>query len=730
MSTSEHIPLAACPACIAMPDTRPNLRAGKDDIVFSVPEMHCAACISKIESMLNARPDVKQARVNLSRKRVTIKGEALDADVLKDAISAIGYQAYTLDSARLQDGATSVRKEWLIRLGVAGFAMMNVMLLSISVWTGAEDATRDFLHWISAFIAIPATLFAAQPFFKNAWRALRVGQLTMDVPIALAILLALVMSLYETATHGEHAYFDAALSLTFFLLAGRYLDYETRASVRSAAAELAALQSPEAYLVKDGDVSLVALKDVSINDMIRVYPGERVPVDGVVVAGQSDLDQSILTGETASIEVFEGEFVYAGAMNLTGVIDVKTTAVGEDSSLQKVAQLVDIAESAKTKYSSLADRAAKIYAPLVHILALVAFIAWITLRGDWHFAMNVAIAVLIITCPCALGLAVPAVNTVASGRLFKNAVLLKSETALERLADIDCVVFDKTGTLTTGNAKLLTIEGVDNLRAALTLARLSHHPLAKSLAVALEARGIEPLDHESMTEIPGQGVEAVVNGARYRLGRASWFGKMAGATPEIYLEANGEYTHFTFEDEPRAGADELISYLNGKNIPVFLLSGDTKIPVANFAQSLGIDEYYAEMRPEAKAAFVEALVEAGKKPLMVGDGLNDTAALATAYVSMSPGSALDATQMASDIVLLSPSLSSVEETLVVAKQAKSRILENFALSAGYNLIAVPVALLGFATPLLAALAMSLSSITVLMNSNRLRGKWWRKGAAS
>jgi Cu2+-exporting ATPase len=608
-----------------------------------------------------------------------------------------------------------------MRLAVAGFAMMNVMLLSVAIWSGAADATRDMFHWVSAMIALPTIAFSAQPFFRHAWTALAARRLNMDVPISLAILLASAMSLYETMMHGDHAYFDAALSLTFFLLAGRYLDHRTRAIARSAAEELAALEVPRAMRV---DGTVVAIAALSVGDLIIVKPGGRMPVDGIVTEGKSELDRSLLTGETLPVFAGPDTVVSAGEVNLTGPLTVRVTAAGEDSSLHRMADLVAVAESSRNRYTSLADRAAQIYAPGVHLLALAAFLGWmVATGGDLRFALNIAVAVLIITCPCALGLAVPAVTTAASGNLFRKGLLIKDGTALERLAEITDVVFDKTGTLTQGTPELTNPDAHNraDLEVAIALAMGSSHPLATALASAGKVAGVKPAPLIDVTEVPGYGVAATWRGVPVRLGRAAWVGAEAGAATAAYLKiGQAPAVEFTFSDRLRDGAAEAVAGLIAQGKTVHLLSGDSEGPVSDMARRLGIADWTAGALPEDKAARIEALTAAGARVLMVGDGLNDTAALAGAYVSISPAQALDAARVASDIVLLGNDLSVLPDAVLTAQKATRRIKENFGIAVLYNMIAVPIALSGFATPLAAALAMSGSSITVSLNALRLR----------
>ena len=726
----EHVTASACPACAAAPSAAAIAAAAAAEkgarLMISLPTAHCAACISTVEQAVQAVPGVRSARVNLTLRRLSVEAETtVTADTLIDVLNGVGYEAHELDPGLLSATETDRQgRDLLMRLGVAGFSMMNVMLLSVAVWSGAGDATRDLFHWISAAIALPTVVFAGQPFFKSAWASLRVGRLGMDVPISLALILASSISLFETWNSGHHAYFDAAVMLSFFLLAGRYLDHRTRAVARSAAEELAALEVPRATVLRDGAEVVLPIAEVVAGDLVRVRPGGRMPVDGVVTEGKSELDRSLLTGESLPVFAGEGMVVSAGEVNLTGPLTVRVTAAGRDSSLHRMADLVAVAESAKTRYTSLAERAAKWYSPLVHILSFSAFGFWMwKTGGDLRFAVNISAAVLIITCPCALGLAVPAVVTAASGKLFRKGLLIKHGTALERLAEVDTVVFDKTGTLTMGAPEVTNLG--DHPRAAVevavALAAASSHPLAQALVAGARAAGIHPVRVEDLREVPGYGVEGVWKGRRVRLGRAEWCGSDPVDTTATYLcTGEGAARAFTFADSLRPGAAEAVASLRGQGLRVMLISGDAQGAVADLAARLGITDWTAGALPAEKAATVMGLTQAGQRVLMVGDGLNDTAALAAAHVSISPASALDAARVASDIVLLGQDMAPIGDALRISRQASRRIVENFAVSAGYNVIAVPLALVGLATPLAAAAAMSLSSITVSLNALRLK----------
>jgi Cu2+-exporting ATPase len=400
---------------------------------------------------------------------------------------------------------------------------------------------------------------------------------------------------------------------------------------------------------------------------------------------------------------------------------VRVTAAGRDTSLARMADLVAMAEEARNRYTSLADRAARAYSPLVHLLSFTAFGVWMWITGgDVRYAINISAAVLIITCPCALGLAVPAVVTAASGKLFRAGLLIKSGTALERLATVDTVVFDKTGTLTMGIPEPTNLSAHDtgSLAIAAALGGASGHPLAQALAQAIRA---EPASLQDLREVPGYGIEGTWEGVPVRLGRATWVGATPGQQTETWLRVGtAPAAVFTFADRLRPGVEDLVSALKAQGMDMHIVSGDLPGAVADMAARLGITNWQASVLPGEKAAFVQSLTGAGRRVLMVGDGLNDTGALAAATVSISPASALDAARVASDIVLMGRDIAPVAMALSVSRQAVLRIKQNFAISFGYNLVAVPLALVGLATPLLAALAMSLSSITVTLNAMRLR----------
>ncbi|MEM7720098.1 MAG: heavy metal translocating P-type ATPase [Pseudomonadota bacterium] len=701
---------AACPACNAAPVAQHLAETAEPNMTFSVPGMSCAACIGTIERGLAKTPGVKAARVNLTQKRVALRSDLPSDDIIA-TFDALGYKAYPLDAGVLGQENDPIGRDLALRLGVAGFAMMNVMLLSVAVWSGAADATRDLFHLISAAIAVPVVGFSGQPFFRSAWSALRVQRLNMDVPISLAILLATSMSVYESLNGGQHAYFDAGLSLTFFLLIGRFLDHRTRASARSAARELAALEAQTAERIDgQGRTLTVPITALEIGDTVLIPTGVRVPVDGDLISQAGLMDRSFLTGESDPVAVSYGDVLNAGEVNLGAPIQLRATSVGEDTTLRRMARLVETAETARNRYTGLADRAAQIYAPAVHLLALLAFVAWIVISGDVRFALNVAIAVLIITCPCALGLAVPAVSTAAIGKLYELGFLVKSGTALERLAEVDSVVFDKTGTVTVPGVKGPVAQLSERDRGiARTLVQHSAHPVSRALGVALGETRPRPVT--SILEVPGEGVHGRFGGDEVFLGNDG---------EGLVLRIGATVHRLEQQETLRPGAAEAVAGLAHMSLPAQLVTGDANHRALKVAKALGIEKIEARISPRHKHRLIEDLTTEGHRVAMVGDGLNDTAALAAAHASVAPSSAMDASRNAADVVLLRDGLGDVPRLFQMARATHRLSRQNFAIAAAYNAVAVPIALLGYATPLLAALAMSVSSITVLLNALRVR----------
>lgn len=708
-------------------DPTPFVRreAGVNKLELAVTGARCAGCIKSIEGGLAAMPGVSAARMNLSTGKLVVewRGAAAQGQAIVAKLAALGFPAKAYDPAAVRNAEDATARFLLRCLAVAGFAAGNVMLFSVSIWAGGDmdEATRTLFHWVSALIAIPAVAYAGRPFFRSAFAALSRGRTNMDVPITLGVSLALGMSMVETAMSAEHAYFDASVTLLFFLLIGRYLDHRLRAVARSAANDLLSLQSAVATRIgESGHVASVAAKDVRAGDRLLVAPGERLLADGSLQSPEADLDLSLLTGESEPVRRALGQPLKAGALNLGKPIVVKATASVGESYVADLARLLEAAEQNRSHYVRIADRAARAYVPIVHGLALTAFLSALAFGVGAHDALMRAVTLLIITCPCALGLAVPAVQIVAAGRLFRSGLLVKSGDALERLALADAAVVDKTGTLTQGRPQLLNGADIppETLAEAAHLARASRHPLARALVRAAGEGPVLDQTHETA----GQGLSAIVDGQTWRLGKASFAGMAEdgeGGSVLVFRKGDGAPTVFRFADRLRPDAAQALNGLKALGLHVEILSGDRQAAVAETAAETGLTAWRAGALPEDKIARVQDLKVQGRHVLMLGDGLNDAAALAEATVSVSPGEGADVTQAAADFVLQGPRLQPVVEAVRVARAARARIVENLAFSVLYNACAAPLAFAGHVTPLVAAIAMSGSSLIVTLNALRL-----------
>ncbi|MHA6688410.1 cation-translocating P-type ATPase [Mesorhizobium sp. A556] len=690
---------------------------------LSVPAMHCGACIQAVERGLGRLPGVEAARVNLSTKRASVKWRGDSVPPMIEALAKTGYQAHLFEAG--EDKGDPELSRLIRALGVAGFCSMNIMLLSVSVWSGADAETRQAFHWISAGLALIALVYAGRVFFRSAWSALKHGHTNMDVPISIGITLAFSLSLYDTLHHGEHAYFDAATTLVFFLLIGRTLDHVMREKARAAVRGLVRL-SPRGATVQrtDGSRDYLPVAEIEPGMRVLLVAGDRVPVDGTVADGVSDLDCAIATGESTPSRVEPGTAVRAGTLNLTGPLAITATARAQGSFLAEMVRLMEAAEGGRARYRRLADRAARLYSPVVHSAALLTFIGWMLATGDWHRAIGIAIAVLIITCPCALGLAVPIVQVIAARRLFENGIMVKDGSGIERLAEVDAVAFDKTGTLTLGRPRLLDAPSLDPQALAIgaALAMHSRHPLSRALAAAGEGRDLAGIRFSDIVEHPGLGMEARREGSVYRLGRADWALAKDGpgtATGTVLSRDGAPLASFAFEDALRPGARDAVATLQERGIETAIYSGDRAEIVAETAARLGIKDHAGGLLPGAKVERLTAQAQAGRHVLMVGDGLNDAPALAAAYVSMAPATAADIGRNAADFVFLHESLDAVPTAFAVAREAGRLVRQNFGLAIAYNAIALPIAVAGYVTPLVAAIAMSLSSVLVVVNALRL-----------
>ena len=690
---------------------------------FTVPGIKCAGCIAKIERELVKVDGIASARVNFSAKRVAIEHEPrVDEASLTRALEQLGFEAQAVEENPL--GGDDKERTQLVRaLGVAGFGMMNIMLLSVSIWSGAEGATRELFHWLSALIALPVIAYSGRPFFSSALMALKHKRTNMDVPISIGVVLATALSLYETATGGEHAYFESAVMLLFFLLAGRALDAVMRDKTRAGIGALLGRMGKSAQILgEDGSTRTLAATDLQPGMIALVSAGEALAADGEIIEGTSAIDNSMLTGESRPEPVAEGSKVLAGAINITGPIRVRLTATAEDTALADIARLMDEAGQSRSSYVRIADRASRAYAPAVHSLAAIAFAGWMIAGAGWHQSLVIAIAVLIITCPCAMGLAVPTAQVVASGALLKRGLLVKDGSALERLAECDTALMDKTGTLTLGEpVPQISGLGAEQQSIALALAQSSAHPLSKGLAKRLRAEGVEPAPLTEITEAAGEGMRGLWEGQTVTLGRPTDGAQACQPASLSSALVIGDMAHLiTFHDPLRSDAAQTLEMMRDLGMEAAIVSGDRTASVEALATDLGINGY-GEASPKDKLDILDQLKAQGRNPLMVGDGLNDGPALAAAHASIAPGTASDASKQAADAVFLGEKLLPVALAIKAARATMRIVRQNFGFSIIYNVLAVPLALFGYVTPLIAAIAMSVSSLVVVANSLRLNG---------
>jgi len=633
-----------------------------------VEGLHCSSCVWLIEEALKKQENIDYVRLNMSTRRLVIKwsGDKEHGNEYTNLIHKMGYKATAFDPETLKTEDNKEQSSLLLAMAIAGFASGNIMLMSVALWSTSQEimgvATRDFIHLVSAIIALPAVIFSGKIFFKSALIAIRNKRTNMDVPISIAIILTTLVSIWEWFNSAEHAYFDSVTMLVFFLL-------------------------------------------------VQVNVGDKIPVDGEIIEGITEVDTSIITGESLPKISSIGHEVFAGTINLGMTIKVKVTKASEKSLISEVIKLMEKAEDSATKYNSISEKAVRIYSPLVYFAGTTTFLYWYFSSGlEFRDSLIIAISVLIITCPCAFGLAVPTVQVLSSGKLFKNGIMLKNGNALEALSNITYAIFDKTGNITLGKPKLTNKADikVKYLQLASSMAVKSNHPYSKALVAEYNGKFLEM----EVTEKSGIGLSSEFNNNKYQLEKSS---------KGVSLKENGqELAVFKFSDKIREDAKDIISELKNIGIKSKLVSGDNKKEVEKIAKLAGMNDYKFDYLPQQKVEEVESLKKLGEVILMVGDGLNDAPALTYADVSISPATAIDITQNSADIVFQGDKLKPILTCIILAKKSTAIIKQNFAIAFVYNFIAIPIAFMGYVTPLVAAAAMSFSSILVVLNSFRVR----------
>ncbi len=707
----------------------------------------CAACVWLIERHLERLPGVLAARVNLATHRVRLEWQPADV-TLKDVIARLAEIGFTARPDR-PDASVEIEREEsraaLIRLGVSGLGAMNVMTYAVALYAGAfegmEEGYRAFFRWLSLIVTTPVVVIGARPFFVGAARDLRVGRPGMDVPVALAIGGAFVVSGWATLRGQGEVYFDSACMFTFFLGLGRYLEMRARHRSASLSRRLGAAMPTLARRLEDGEERRVPAESLAIGDRLIVRPGEALPADGRVLEGRSGVEEALLTGEPWPRPVEPGDEVIAGGVNTTSPLLVEALRVGRDTTLSAILALMERAQSEKPAVALIADRVAVVFVTVVLGLALATAVYWGVYAPER--AIWTTLAVLIATCPCALSLATPAALASATHGLAEAGLLVTRGHVLEGLASADHLVLDKTGTLTRGEPALVDVvplrAGVSResgLRLARRLERHSEHPLARAAMETgdTDDEALAPATTPGEVEsVAGRGMEGRFGGVRTRIGRPEWvtaLGAPDAAVPSLppgdamhswvlLGDEQGPIAWLGFGDEVREGAASSLEAIRDLGLSLEMLSGDPSPAAAALAGRLGLQTACPAATPDQKVQRVRALQGAGKRVVVVGDGVNDGPVLAAAEISIAMGSGSDLTRLGADAVLMRDDLDLLPRAIAWARRTRRVIRQNLAWAAGYNLVALPLALTGQLPPWLAAAGMSASSLVVVVNALRL-----------
>ena len=695
----------------------------------------CAACVWLNERHISRLPGVVSVDINYATRRARVRWDNTRlklSDILR-AIQDIGYVAHPFDASKQDEIFRKERNSAIKRLAIAGLGMMQVMMYAIPTYTAdPSEMTPDIvalMRWASLILTIPVIFYSAWPFFQGAWKDLSRKMLGMDVPVALGIGSAFVASVWATLTQQGEVYYDSVNMFIFLLLTGRFLELNARRRNAQAAEELVKLIPAVATRLPawpERKEETVPVAQLSPGEHVLIKPGEAIPADGLLIAGTSSVVEAMLTGESVPCGKQPGDSLIGGTLNQQSPLVMQVTKMGEETRLSAIVRLLDRAQSEKPRIGRMADRAASWFVGLLLVITAVIAAVWYSIDPDK--VLWITVSILVITCPCALGLATPAALTAATGRLTKLGLLTTRGHALETLAQATDIVFDKTGTLTTGKLSLLAVESADGhsrdeiLRLAAALESASEHPIAIAIrqAAGPAPAALAPVNH------PGQGVEGIINGQSFRLGKAAFAGvelpdaaSHPAATRLALTGPNGLIGWLALGDEIRADAANAISMLKSLGLRVHLLSGDNQASANAVGATLGIDEVRAEALPGDKLAYVKALQQRGRLVAMVGDGINDAPVLAQAQVSVAMGEGTDVAQAAADMVMLGGRLDALADGVGIARKTRAIIYQNLAWALGYNLIAIPLAALGHATPWIAGIGMSASSLLVVLNALRL-----------
>ncbi len=728
------------------------------EINLLVEGIHCAACVWLIENTLFNTPGVEDARVNLSGKRLRLKwdnGRTRLSELLR-RLGSVGYAAVPFDPEVAEGALKKHNRALLYRMAFAGFAMMNLLWISIALYAGADEGEfRGLFHWIGFAIATPTLIYSGYPFYKGAWTGLRHLNLTMDLPIAIGASITYAYSVYvtTTGTRTGEVYFDTVVNFLFVILVGRFLESISKRQAVASTQRLLDLQPKVATVLRDGDEQVVPIRSVKPDEILLVRPGEKIPADGEIVEGRSEVDEAMLSGESEPVLKIRGDMVSAGTINGAGVLKVRVVGLLKNTALGRIIRLVEEAQASKAPIQCIADRVVPWFVAVTLTLGTGTFLWW--MGSDFELALMAATAVLIITCPCAFGLATPMAIAVASGLGAKHGILVKNGAVLETLSDIDHMVFDKTGTLTEGRmtfTHMITLQGrwdvgggepstaQRRLVAGLAaMERYSEHPVAEAVLRICEEQGIEfrGIEAGDFEVVPGYGIRARVGGQWMAAGNEEWMLRLNVETDPRLEQGAAELERqgagilrcavdgrlvalIGLEDRLREDAVALINALRDQGMRLTLLSGDRRAVAERIAAQLGGMEVIAEVLPEDKDRVIAELQSGGHQVAMVGDGINDAPALVRADVGIALGSGTDVSIASADIVLMSNELDKVRLAAGLARRTLRTIRQNIGISITYNVIMVPLAMAALVTPLVAAVSMPLSSLAVIGNSARIR----------
>ena len=711
-----------------------------------VDGIHCAACVWLIEHSLAKQKGVVLAEVNLTSKRLRLQWDnnATALSEILQALGNIGYAAVPFDPNTAEGALAKRHRSLLYRMAFSGFAMMNLMWISIALYSGANEGEfKNWFHWISFFIATPTLFYAGYPFLRNAIIGLRQRYLTMDLPIAIGATATYAYSSYITFTGSLRGdvYFDTVVNFLFVILVGRYLEAVSKRQALSATTRLLELQPKLATVIIDGQAKVTPIRAVNVGDHVLVKPGEKVPVDGVIVDGQSAVDESMLTGESLPVAKGLEDTVVAGSVNGEGAFTVKAQHILRNTALSKIVTLMEDAQASKAPIQCTADKIVPWFVVITLTLATLTFFYWN--QYDFEQALLAATSVLIITCPCAFGLATPMSVAVATGVGAKEGILIKQGASLEYLSKVEHFVFDKTGTLTQGILQLTTIETLDTyspnevLALAASVEQYSEHGIAQAILSAASEAGLKLQSVLDFISSPGQGVQGIVGDKMIRIGTKSWLEKQgcieknSWVNRAMELELKGISCVFVVignevasilgvADKLRPDALSTVESLQNQDVGITILSGDKQTVVEAITAGFGDVERQAEVLPQDKREVVRELQQQGIVVAMIGDGVNDSPALIQAEVGIALASGTDVSIESADIVILKNELNKVVQARELARLTLRTIKQNIVLSITYNIIMVPLAMMSLVSPLVAALTMPISSLLVIGNAARIK----------